>query len=227
MGNEQPTFNSISSNSFKELPTKQKFEKVFQKTDLVSTLKSYSEIKKIFEQYDTDKNGFIDRKEYQSFVKDVAERNHIEESILNGLAQSFDTDKDGNISYEEFISLISRLNPQKILLLGPGGGGKSTFFKQFQNYEKNPKYPISRGMFLFVFFTYLFSLAKECKDDPEVLKLYKALDEHKILNSSTGDWHYLQEEFIGNTLKKLWENDTIQKFYKERLDNYEVPEFFT
>lgn len=235
MGSENSTLASASSRSFKNSkPNKPLLhEKEFQKTDLVNNLKSYEDIKIIFQKYDTDNSGSIDAKEYQEFIKDISVRNQLDKNVLSGILNSFDTNNDGLISFEEFIALISKLNPQKILLLGTGGCGKTTLFKEFQIYD-NVQYPLLKGQIIYNISKYLLELSSEINEDKTLATLINELEKKKKITNFTNpsDIDHLFENKIPSLndllklLKNIWENASIQKKYKEKLNNMEVPEYF-
>lgn len=202
-------------------------EILFQKTDLVTNSKSYSEIKKTFEQYDKDNNGFIEGKEFKDFIRDIADQNHIAQGSIEDVFESFDTNHDGKISFEEFIALLSKLNPQKILILGTGESGKSTLFKQFQLYDNSPSYPYSKGHFLFNLYNYITILASECMDDQNVVELNSKLQKLNITEIINPTAYQKHHEQVIEILKNLWNNKTIQECYQIKLKNYEVPEYYT
>eukprot|EP01080_Neovahlkampfia_damariscottae_P004118 gene4118-7404_t len=103
-----------------------------------------SNIKKLFKKYDKNKNGVIDRDEFETFLKEVTDlvqdqfdknpdiinidpttiskekleaimkRKEIAESLST--FESYDTNKDNQISFEEFVAHIQKLAKEQAKL---------------------------------------------------------------------------------------------------------------
>ena len=59
------------------------------------------EVKKIFNQFDKDKNGYINKSELKNLS--IALNNPLENAELQDLFRDLDEDRSGKISWEEFI----------------------------------------------------------------------------------------------------------------------------
>lgn len=71
-----------------------------------------SMVKQMFDEYDRDKNGFIDRKELKTLFAEMAEQCNIPKKKVGDYSKKFDEcdiNKDGKLSYEEFKKLGNEL----------------------------------------------------------------------------------------------------------------------
>tara|TARA_B110000902_G_scaffold143316_1_gene165265 strand:+ start:249 stop:461 length:213 start_codon:yes stop_codon:yes gene_type:complete len=60
-----------------------------------------TKIKKIFDQFDKDKDGYINKKELNSLA--IALNNQLSPAELQDLFRDLDIDNSGKITWEEFI----------------------------------------------------------------------------------------------------------------------------
>jgi Ca2+-binding EF-hand superfamily protein len=80
-------------------------------------------IKVIFEKYDKDKNGVLDRGEFKVVFKtllhemgeNIPEKKH--DQVVDEAMETFDTNKNGIIEYNEFVDLINFLINEKGYIL--------------------------------------------------------------------------------------------------------------
>ena len=76
-------------------------------------------IKLIFEKYDTDKNGVLDRKEFKEVFKqllhemgeNIPEKKH--EQVIDEAMANFDSNQNGIIEFNEFVDLMYFLINEK------------------------------------------------------------------------------------------------------------------
>lgn len=60
-------------------------------------------LRDLFERYDQDKNGTLDRSEVKQILFDIHEYNRISELELDDFFSKFDTDGDGQVGFEDFM----------------------------------------------------------------------------------------------------------------------------
>lgn len=61
-------------------------------------------LKKAFDFFDRNQNGYIEIEELREALDDEIETNS--EEVINAIMQDVDTDKDGRISYDEFSTMM-------------------------------------------------------------------------------------------------------------------------
>jgi Ca2+-binding EF-hand superfamily protein len=63
------------------------------------------ELKKLFDLYDVNEDGYISKAEFIEFTKDILQREGI--GVSNSIFEKVDLNSDSRISYDEFIAFIS------------------------------------------------------------------------------------------------------------------------
>ena len=75
-----------------------------------STLLSPSSIREIWNQYDADKNGMLDREEVEAMLADLTElrsgHSHVPAELLGLTWARLDADDSGEVSFSEFDSYM-------------------------------------------------------------------------------------------------------------------------
>lgn len=186
-------------------------------------LSNNNAIREVFDHYDKDKSGYIDRREYSNFideVRSISKGNEVIETYLEKFKDivKVDLNHDGRVSYSEFLSSITTIHPQKIFLLGPGDSGKSTLLKQFSHWEKNSEYFIkdqSESNKSQVYTNIMFSisyLGKCCEkkygfDDEYNFKNFKIIDEI----TSKIDESFKMTTDVYRIVGSLWKDSKIQR----------------
>lgn len=57
----------------------------------------------IFNKYDVDGSGYLDREEFIAFIKEMTEHNvEPEQHVIDAIISQIDTNNDVRIDYEEF-----------------------------------------------------------------------------------------------------------------------------
>lgn len=72
-----------------------------------------SELSRIFNEFDLNKNGFIESKEVRAAVESIGAQSGIHQKVnqseIDEFVQAADTDRDGRISRQEFIDFMANL----------------------------------------------------------------------------------------------------------------------
>ena len=75
-------------------------DKIKQKKDYAISLRLNREI---FEHYDINKDGFIDKKEAELYFKDLCPSDTSSiESVIHEFIETYDEDQDGLLNFQEF-----------------------------------------------------------------------------------------------------------------------------
>lgn len=99
----------------------------------IQGLTSFSSIKGLFDKFDLDKSGYLEKDELKSFNESISkEHEKLTLTVLEELYSLFDLDNDGKVSYKEFKSIISKVKPPSFLFIGSKDCGKSNLLKHFQ-----------------------------------------------------------------------------------------------
>jgi Ca2+-binding EF-hand superfamily protein len=67
-----------------------------------------NEIRVVFDSFDTDGNGLLDKDELKNAFKDF--KGGLTDKEVDTLIAEADTDNNGQVSFEEFVALIKKLS---------------------------------------------------------------------------------------------------------------------
>lgn len=104
------------------------------------------EIKKIFEHYDTDKNGYLDNKELQHYLKKSQYMSgKLSNWQIDKLCQLMDKDGNGNIDEQELSNFLRMIISQSHLMKFHIQDNKNNSYN-FLNKPKVPETDVSRDI---------------------------------------------------------------------------------
>jgi calmodulin len=66
------------------------------------------EMRVVFNSFDTDGNGFLDKEELKNAFKDF--KGGLTDEEVDALMVEADTNGDGKVSFEEFVALIKKIS---------------------------------------------------------------------------------------------------------------------
>ena len=103
---------------------------------------------KAFNNYDTNKDGVMDEKEFKNIMVDLGHRKITDDDCKNMLKEN-DTDKDGVISWKEFVDMMAKMKTNDSSKFGNIVEGKRGAMAEMEG-EHGGKHSYSieeRGMF--------------------------------------------------------------------------------
>lgn len=67
---------------------------------------NHAELKRLFELYDVNRDGYISKAEFIEFTRDVLQREGM--GVSNSIFRKVDLNSDSRVSFEEFVSYVEQ-----------------------------------------------------------------------------------------------------------------------